>query len=199
MIQDGLDQTEDLWPEVEAGFDLLKQMAAVLRNDDLLCGEQVRQRFAHVVDQIRQAGRQARQGGQEKLADALDHFVKVCGSYEPGLFPCYDVADLQPTNNDLEQRFGSYRHHERRVSGRKHGSEALVLRGGVRLVAALATRVEEISAQELAPRDLEQWRQKRTDLGRRRQARAQQKRFRRDPDSFLRQLEEKLSQSPLPS
>ncbi len=99
---------------------------------------------------------------------------------------------------NLEQLFGSYRHHERRVSGRKQGSEGLVVRGGVRLLAALATRLEGISAEELAPRDLQQWRPKRRDLGRRRQARAQQKRFRRDPDSFLRQLEDKLCQSPLP-
>jgi hypothetical protein len=173
-------------------------MALVLENEGLLTGEQVRQRFGQVVEQIRQAGQQARERGQEKLAEALEHFVKVAGSYEPGLFHCYDVADLQPTNNDLEQLFGSYRHHERRVSGRKKGSESLVLRGGVRLLAALATRLEEISPEGLAPRDLEQWRQKRSDLGRRRQARAQQKRFRRDPDSFLRQLEDKLSQSPLP-
>jgi hypothetical protein len=61
----------------------------------------------------------------------------------------------------------------RRVSGRKQGSESLVLRGGVRLLAAPATRREGISAEELAPRDPEQWRQRRSDLGRRRQARAQ--------------------------
>jgi hypothetical protein len=174
-------------------------MALVLKDEELLTGEEVRQRFGQVVEQMRQAAQQARESGQEKLADALEHFVQVAGSYEPGLFHCYDIADLQPTNNDLEQLFGSYRHHERRVSGRKKGSESLVLRGSVRLLAALATRLEEISAQELAPHDLEQWRLKRSDLRRRRQARAQQKRFRRDPDSFLRELEEKLCQSPLPS
>jgi hypothetical protein len=173
VIQEGLEQTKDLWPEVSTGFDLLRQMAAVLKNEELLCGEQVRQRFGQVVAPMAQAGRQARECGQEKLAEALEHVVKVAGSYEPGLFHGYDVADRQPTNNDLEQLFGSYRHHERRVSGRKQGSEGLVLRGGVRLLAALATRLEGISAEELAPRDPEQWRQRRSDLRRRRQARAQ--------------------------
>jgi hypothetical protein len=155
LIREGLEQTEELWPEVRQGFDLLKQMACVLKNEELLTGEQVRQRFAGVVERMRQVAQRARESGQEKLALALEHFVKVSGSYEPDLFHCYDVADLQPTNNELEQTFGSARHHERRVSGRKKGSESLVLRGGVRLVAALATRLEEISAEELAPRDLE--------------------------------------------
>jgi hypothetical protein len=184
---------------VRAGFDLLKRMAAVLKNEGLLTGAQVRERFGQVVGEMAQAARQAREGGQEKLAVALEHFVKVCGSYEPGLFHCYDVADLQPTNNELEQAFGSARHHRRRVSGRKKGSESLVLRGAVRLVAALATRLEGVSAAELAPRDLQQWQQQRGELRRRRQARARQKRFRRDPDAFLRELEDKLTKPSLPS
>jgi hypothetical protein len=124
--------------------------------------------------------------------------VKVSGSYEPGLFHRYDVADLEPTNNDLEQAFGSVRRHERRASGRKKGALSLVVRGA-RLVAALASRWEEISPEELAPADLEKWRQKRAEMLRRRRARAQQTRFRRDPDAFLREREDKLTQSPLPS
>jgi hypothetical protein len=198
VIRAGLEQTEELWPEVREGFDLLKQMAAVLSNEGLLTGEQVRQRFGQVVGEMAQAARRARAGGQPKLAEALEHFVKVSASYEPGLFPCYDVADLQPTNNDLEQSFGSVRHHERRASGRKKGGLSLVVRS-VRLVAALATRLEEISPQELAPADLQKWRHQREELGRRRRARAQQGRFRRDPDAFLRELEDILTQSRLPA
>jgi hypothetical protein len=107
--------------------------------------------------------------------------------------------DLQPTNNDLEQVFGSMRHHERRVSGRKQGSASLVLRGAVRLVAMLATKLEEISPEELAPGDLQHWRQQRHELRRHRQSRTRQTRFRRDPDAFLRHLEGLLDQSRLPA
>ena len=53
-------------------------------------------------------------GAAGGLAEAFDHFRKVTRSYWPGLFRCYDVADLPRTNNDLEQFFGSYRYHERR-------------------------------------------------------------------------------------
>jgi hypothetical protein len=193
-----LEKTEELWPEVREGFDLLKRMAAVLSNEELLTGEQVRQRFTQVVGEMAQAAERARQGGQEKLAEALEHFVKVSASYEAGLFHCYDVADLQPTNNELEQAFGSVRHHERRASGRKKGGLSLVVRS-VRLVAALATRLEQISPEELAPAELQKWRDKREELSRRRRARAQQMRFRRNPDAFLHELEDKLTQSPLPS
>ena len=198
MIREGLEQTEGLWPEVRKGFDLLKRMAEVLKYEELLTGAEVWQRFGQVIEQMGQVARQAREGGQQKLAEALEHFIKVSGSYEAGLFPCYDVADLQPTNNDLEQAFGSVRHHERRASGRKKGGLSLVVRS-VRLVAALATRVGDMRPEELAPTDLHKWQQKREELGRRRRARAQQTRFRRDPDAFLRDLEDKLLQSRLPS
>jgi hypothetical protein len=199
VIRQGLAETEPLWPEVREGFDLLKRLARVLKNEGLHTGEQVRAKFDVVLKQMSAAAQRARERKQEKLAEALEHFVKVSGSYEPGLFHCYDIMDVQPTNNELEQTFGSYRHHERRVSGRKTGSPSLVLRGSVRLVSALLTRLEEISPEELAPVNLEEWQQKRADLRRRRAARAQQTRFRRDPDAFLRDLEDKLSQSGLPS
>jgi hypothetical protein len=198
VIHAGLEKTEQLWPEVLQGFALLKRVATVLRNEELLRGAQVRQRFTHVVAEMTQAAARARAAAKEKLALALEHFVKVSASYEPGLFHCYDVADLQPTNNELEQAFGSVRHHERRASGRKKGGLSLVVRS-VRLVAALASRLEDIRPEELAPSELQQWRDKREELRRRRRARAQQRRFRRDPDAYLRQLEDKLNQSGLPA
>ena len=193
MLRRGLDQTEAWWPEVRTGFDLLKQMARVLKNEALLTGAQVRQRFTQVVEQMRHTARQARDEGQTRLAEALEHFVKVAGSDEPGLFHCYDVADLQPTNNELEQAFGRVRHHERRASGRKQGALSLVVRE-VRLIAALASGLEELRPEELAPSDRAEWQQKRAALRRRRGARAQQRRFRRHPEAFLRELEDKLSQ-----
>ena len=66
-----------------------------------------------------------------ELGEAVDHFVKVSRSYWGGLFACYDTAGLPRTNNDLERAFGSHRYHERRATGRKGASPALVLRGAV--------------------------------------------------------------------
>ena len=129
---------------------------------------------------------------------ALKHFVKVSASYEPGLFHCYDVADLPRTNNDLEQFFGSYRYHERRCSGRKVACPGTVVRGAVRVVAAAATRLRPIAATDLVPSDLKRWRDLRGALDRRQAVRTLGRRFRRDPVAYLRSLEESLINQALP-
>ncbi len=54
------------------------------------------------------------------------------------MFHCYDVADLPRTNNELEHCFGSVRYSERRASGRRGAIAALVVRGPVRVLTALA-------------------------------------------------------------
>ena len=125
-----------------------------------------------------------------RLGEAFAHFLKVTRSYWPGLFRCYDVADLPRTNNDLEQFFGSYRYHERRASGRKVACPGTVVRGSVRLVAAAATRLRPIEAADLVPSDLAAWRALRGSLERRQAVRTLGRRFRRDPAAYLRSLEE---------
>ena len=92
-------------------------------------------------------------------------------SYRPGLFHGYAVADLPRTNNGLEQLFGSYRRHERRATGRKANGSAAVLRGPVRLLAGLATRLRRRDAGDLAGADRARWREVRASLERRRHAR----------------------------
>jgi hypothetical protein len=133
-----------------------------------------------------------------ELGGAVDHFVRVSRSYWPGLFACYDVADLPRTDNSLEQAFGSHRYHERRATGRKGASPALVLRGSARLLAGLATRQRGYLAADLAGADRAAWRALRRELEGRRQRRAERSRFRRDPDGYLRSLEAKLHQPGLP-
>jgi hypothetical protein len=133
------------------------------------------------------------------LGPAVDHFLKVSRSYWPGLFACYDTPDLPRTNNDLERAFGSHRYHERRATGRKGASPALVLRGSARLVAGLGTRAGAGSVADLAGADREEWRRVRAELEARRERRVERRRFRRDPDGYLKALENKLIQSRLPA
>jgi hypothetical protein len=109
------------------------------------------------------------------------------------------VADLACTNNALEQLFGSSRHHERRVSGRKVASPALVLRGAARILAALATRQRPTRVQDLIGADRDHWAELRGEMDQRRQRRAERHRFRRDPEGYLRLLEAKLLQPTLPT
>src|SRR5262249_39834152 len=133
LIDRGLGATAALWPAIALAFGWVHRAAGILgaEGDG---GARVRRRLGGLLGAL---GRHRQQGG--RLAGAVGHFLKVSRSYWPGLFACYDMAGLPRTNNDLEQLFGSQRYHERRASGRKVGSPALVLRGAARVVAAVAT------------------------------------------------------------
>jgi hypothetical protein len=133
------------------------------------------------------------------LTGAVDHFCKVTRSYRPGLFHCYAIPDLPRTDNALEQLFGSQRYHERRATGRKMASPAIVLRGEVRVIAATATRLHPPTAGELGRVDRQRWRNLRHRLEPRRLARVMRTRFRRDPNAYLAELEAKACQSALPA
>jgi hypothetical protein len=88
----------------------------------------------------------------------------------------------------LEHVFGQLRHHQRRVTGRKVASASLVLRGSVRLVAVVATRMKTFTVQEFAAVSTENWQDVRSELQQHHSKRLQQRRFRRDPDGYLAEL-----------
>jgi len=111
----------------------------------------------------------------------LKQFLKVTRSYWPGLFRCYDAADLPRTNNDLEHTFGSHRYHERRSSGRRRASPGLVVMGSARVISGLATRLRPEEGLVLRPGYVEGWQELRAKLEARREARRKQRRFRHDP------------------
>ena len=96
------------------------------------------------------------------------------------------------TNNELEQCFGSVRYSERRTSGRRGAMVALVVRGPVRVLTALALRRQCFLPRALALPDLDAWYQMREQLTFRREARRKQLRFRKDPAAYLAALEEVL-------
>lgn len=166
----------------------------MLGNADGASGAVVSARYDAVLAAVRA---QAETGG--RLAPALKHFLKVTASYRPGLFACYDVEGLPRTNNDLEQLFGSVRYHERRATGRKGASPSLVLRGSVRVVSSLVTRLRGVPVLALRADHVVMWRDLRAGLERRRSSRVQRCRFRRDAAGYLRRLEGLLLQPTLPS
>lgn len=194
ILQKALASTANLFPAVQRGYRWVHQAATILKNQPGHSGRQVRRRLCGLLGAI--ARHRPRNG---KLAAAMAHFLKVSKSYWDGLFWCYDVPDLPRTNNDLEHLFGSNRYHERRATGRRNASPAMVLRGPVRLLAATTTRITPPGAAELAPTDIDRWRMLRAQLEQRRQARVLRSRFRRDPATYLRELEEQFLKSTLPS
>ena len=200
-----MDTTATLWAPIATGFGWVHRAAHLLANAEEQDGPTVRAAYDALLEEVR-----ARREEAGPLAPAIDRFLKVTASYAPGLFHCYDVDGLPPTNNDLEHAFGMTRYHERRASGRKSGSPALVVRGAVRVVAAVATQQRQPRAPfydrfrdaDLRPRsaaDLIRWRALRKQLAQRHQARRAQRRFRRAPQAYLTALEDQLLQSGLPA
>jgi hypothetical protein len=183
-----------MWGPVEAAYAWVFRAAAILTNAAGLSGAAVKAGYCGLLGAMT---RHAERAGE--LAEALKHFGKVTRSYWPGLSHCYDVPDLPRTDNDLEQLFGSHRYHERRASGRKMASPGLVVRGSVRLPAAVTTRLRgEVRGEDLVPSDTEAWRELRAGLERRQEIRAQGRRFRHDPAVYLQSLENSLIKGTLP-
>jgi len=192
ILGKGLEATEALWPAVRQAFSWVYRAAAILRNKRGLSAAGVGRRYRGLIGAI---ARHREAFGE--LQEAFAHFRKVTRSYWPGLFRCYDVVELPRTNNDLEQFFGSYRYHERRASGRKLACPGTVVRGSVRVIAAAATRLRPIEATDLVV-SVSAWRDLRGRLERRQAVRTLGRRFRRDPDAYLRSLEETLINRALP-
>jgi hypothetical protein len=113
-------------------------------------------------------------------------------NYWRGLFHCYDQPAIPRTNNDLEQYFGKARHHERRATGHKRVTSAVVVRGAVRVVSAVATQLRVWPAEALRPGSVEVWQKLRAQLEARHERRRAARRFRRDPAIYLAKLEEAL-------
>ena len=193
ILQRGLADTASLWSDVRVTYGWVHRAAHILNNDSQLGEAAVKRRLQGLLGAMTRHHTKA-----GSLTPAVDHFLTVSRSYWPGLFHCYSVSDLPHTNNALEQFFGAHRYHERRATGRKGASPALVLRGSVQLVAYAATRLHPFTSEELAPDQIHAWHELRQRLETRRQTRTHRRRFRHDPASYLTKPETDLLQLILP-
>ncbi len=194
MLDRALAQTAPLWPPIRLTYSWVHRAARILANEEGLRVEELRRDYRCLLSEM-----SSRREEAGDLTGAVSLFLKVTKSYWKGLFRCYRFPDLPPTNNDIEHCFGSARYHERRASGRKGASPAMVVRGSVRLLAAVATPPEGFDAASIRPTDIEGWRALRGSLEKRRETRRAQLRFRRNPDAYLRRLEEQLLKQALPA
>jgi hypothetical protein len=195
LLRRGLEETAALFPAVRESYQWVKRAARILKNEEGLPAKAVQRRLVQLLVRMRKA---AATTGEPSVRAGLKQFLKVTKSYWPGLFRCYDSADVPRTNNDLEQTFGSHRYHERRASGRRRASPGLVVMGSARVISGLATRLRPEEGLVLRPDYVEDWRELRADLERRREARRKQRRFRHDPAAYLAQLEQQCLQLTFP-
>ena len=196
LLRRGLEETATWWPAVRVAYRWVRQVARLLKNREQRPGAAIRRRLSSLLSGMRRA---AAQTETEELRQQLRHFVKVTKAWRPGLFHCYKSADLPRTNNDLEHLFGSHRYHERRASGRKGASPSLVVTGSVKVVAGLATRLRPDEGLDLPVGYVDRWRETRAGLTKRREARRQQRRFRKAPVTYLQKLEDRANQLSLPT
>jgi hypothetical protein len=190
LLKKALETTETDWETLERVYGWVHQMAEVLGEEDRPTEER-QLRFLLIVMHMQEQASLLDSRWQQALA----HFLKVTQSYAPHLFFCYQIPDLPRTNNHLEQSFGSVRRSERRATGRRGAVPGLVVRGAVRVQAALATRVKIFSAHDLAPHDPQAWRAIRAEVSSRQESRCKQSRFRKDPPAYLADLEHRLLSS----
>ncbi len=193
LVQVGLTTTQKLWLPIQQAYAWLHQAAHLLANAEQHNVTTLQQEYQLLLETMTQ-----HQDELGALAPAVLHFRKVTTSYGDGLFQCYQVKDLPRTNNDLEQYFGTARHVERRVTGRKRASPTLVVRGSVRVMAAGASRLVSFSAADLQLTDVAAWQALRQTLNYRHEGRRRQLRFRRDPQAYLASLEQHLLIPSLP-
>ena len=186
VVGRGLFATTALWAPLQTAQKWIAEAARVLANPDGMDAATVEMalrtlRTAVVTFQ-----------GDAAVGAWATHFYKVTMNYWRGLFHCYADPQIPRTNNDLEQYFGSARHHERRATGHKRPTSAVVVRGSVRVVAAVATQLREWSAAALRPGSVGAWRRLREELEARQEARRATRRFRKDPATYLANLEAHL-------
>lgn len=189
MLTRALQATAGLWPPLEQAYALVHHAAHLLANHEQRSGAEVQAAYQAWVQQMVE-----QKGSLGRLSPVIDHFLHITDTFGAGLFQCYDVADLPRTNNDLEHCFGIVRVHERRATGRRGAVPGLVVRGSVRVLAALITKVQPVALSDLQVVDYGAWRQIRQQLHYRHEARRQQWRFRKNPERYLAALEERLLQ-----
>jgi len=195
LLKKGLQATGTDWETLACVYGWVHQLAQVLDDTKERSVEERQLGFQVVLWHMQRHAAQLRGAWPQAIA----HFLKVTQSYGPHLFFCYQVPDLPRTNNDLEQSFCQVRFHERRATGRKGALPGLVVQGAVRVQAALASRLHVFTAQQLAPYDVQVWRDLRAQVSFRQESRCKQSRFRRDPATYLADLEAKLIKDSLRS
>jgi hypothetical protein len=92
FLTKGLTETAALWLDVKQGYAWVHHAAHLLSNDDKLEASGVRQSYETLLTEMKQTLMSS-----EPLATMLSTFRKVTTSYWPGLFHCYDHADLPRT------------------------------------------------------------------------------------------------------
>jgi len=145
---------------------------------------------------------QAQLSDEENLTETekecLTHFLQVSRSLRPRLICCYDIPGLPRTNNEMEGYIRGLKTRYRRVSGRKNWN-AYLLRYGQSI--AYFDSFEQAGLDEnslftcFCRVDHQVWRETRDHHRSIQSDRLNVFRFRRQPESYLHELENRWEQT----
>ena len=141
-IDRGLDIARDALQQVGHYAKDLQAVDDTLKPNDTITGQERETQFLLLWQQW------------ESSADPVQqHFAKLMGSFEPGLFVGGEAADFPMDNLALERWFKGPKGHERRIYGRRHTGVRIV-RQGPTLMLALDAHVhheEPFTVDDLTP------------------------------------------------
>lgn len=115
------------------------------------------------------------------------HLRNLTKRYAPGLFHCYDIPGLPRTNNNLESLFGRVRRQTRRTSGPYHARQRLHEQGAWLLFDLVEGECEQVQRLQRVP--LTEWRDERQRMQAHLATFTDNRRFCRQPTTYLAQLE----------
>jgi hypothetical protein len=90
LLTKGLTTPADLWPDVQAGYRWVHRAAHLLTNAEQRSASEILQHYQSLLDEM-----QPEACASEPLRQMIATFLKVTASYWSGLFPCYDMSDLE--------------------------------------------------------------------------------------------------------
>lgn len=126
---------------------------------------------------------------EESDVAMVDNVIRYSRGFWKGLFTCYDHYYIPRTNNELEQFFRRTKACHRRITGLRNWN-SYIMRNGEMIVLVndalrqkhIIVRLRSVSYEAYAKRKA-QWGTRLTDG-------VQRRRFNRDPQAYLQQLED---------
>jgi len=163
----------------------LQRIADILQPDETKTSESVRHELQQYLDEVQ---RNFRDEGDGPLVKNLLSYTK---GFWKGLFTCYDHPHLPRTNNDLERFFRRTKARHRRMTGLRSWNE-YILRFGEYVVLVDDALQESNPTERLQQVSYEAYRNECERWAKRLKQCKRRKQFRRNPQAYLQEVEEKL-------
>lgn len=119
------------------------------------------------------------------------HLTALTERYQDGLFHCYDIPGLPRTNNNIESLFGRVRRQTLLTSGPHHAKQRLHEQGAWLLFDVVKDEHEQL--KRLQRVSLSDWRKERERMLAHQATFTADRRFRRQPEKYLAELEAKAA------